>query len=375
MRTLHINTERGWRGGEQQTFQLITGLTAAGHIADAVCRAGEPLAERLKEAGICALEITPRGEFDLISAARIAIFSSKRRHDIIHAHTSHGHALGLLTKLMMPPLAGRMSPLCVSRRVDFDIHKMPLKIGSLKYRLGVARYIAISSTVRNVLIKGGIPPEKINIVPSSVDLARFENVSDDGLRRELGINKDAPVIVSVGSLVGHKAHWHLVRAMTHITRDIPGAICIIVGEGPTRKQIEALTKELSLEGQIKLIGFREDALRFVKMCDVFVISSDMEGLCSSIIEAMAMRKPVVATRAGGIPDLIDNGRNGILVPPADPPALAEAIVAVLKDKQLADRITCAGRTEVEERFHLEKMVSDTLEIYKDVIWAAMEKPE
>lgn len=367
MRTLHIDTERTWRGGEQQAFSLMTGLIRSGHFAEAVCRRDGEFCRSLRDADINALEIKPHGEYDLLAAARIARFMLARRHEIIHAHTSHGHALAQLARLVAAPFTNRLPPLVVSRRVDFSAHRLPFNLNLLKYRFGTARFIAVSTRVRDVLVDDGVPRELISIVPSSADLRRFEGVSVGGLREEFAISPSAKIIVNVGSLVGHKSQVDLVRAMRFVSERVPEAICIIVGEGPQRGRIESEIRQLDLSKHVILAGFRRDAIRFTKLCDVFAISSEMEGLCSCILEAFALSRPVVSTSGGGIPDIVTNGVNGILVPTRDPEALARGIIRLLEDPSLAQQYAAEGRRTVENKFTAERMVASTLAVYREVL--------
>ncbi|MDD5351448.1 MAG: glycosyltransferase family 4 protein, partial [Chthoniobacteraceae bacterium] len=202
----------------------------------------------------------------------------------------------------------------------------------LKYRMGTAHFLAVSSRVRDVLVDDGVPSDRISVVPSSADMARFAGVDSTGLRDEMGLSPAARLVVNVGSLVGHKAHIHLVRAMPRVIERCPDVYCLIVGDGPLRPQIEAEIRALRLGGRILLAGFRRDALRFTKMADVFAISSEMEGLCSSILEA-----------------------------------LAQGIIRVLEDPSLAHRLAAEGTKTVLRDFTSERMVASTLQVYRDVI--------
>ncbi len=363
MRTLHIDTERTWRGGEQQAFSLMRGLIRAGHSAEAVCRRGGEFAEVLRASDITALKIAPWGEYDLLAAARIARFMLAGRHEVVHAHTSHAHSLAQMARLMAAPFTNRLPPLVVSRRVDFSARKLPFSLNLLKYRFGTSHFLAVSTRVKDVLIEDGVPPTHISIVPSSADLSRFEGISIDRLRAELGIANSTKVVVNVGSLVGHKTHIYLVRAMRRVIDRIPDTTCVIVGEGPLRRQIESEIRRLGLSERIILTGFRRDAIRFTKLADVFAISSEMEGLCSCILEAFALSRPVVSTSAGGIPDIVRDGVNGILVPIRDSEALAQGILRLLEDRVLAERYAAEGRRTVESKFTAERMVASTLAVY------------
>jgi glycosyltransferase involved in cell wall biosynthesis len=172
------------------------------------------------------------------------------------------------------------------------------------------------------------------------------------------------VIANVGALVPHKGQKHLVDAMPHVLREVPDAHLIIFGEGELRPQLERQIKELRLEKRVLLAGFRQDVLQLVKSVDLFAMSSVTEGLGSTILDAMAMKLPVVGTHAGGIPETVVHGDTGLLVPPADPRALAGAIVRLLKDPPLGERMGAAALACVAEHFGVANLLSGTLRAYK-----------
>jgi glycosyltransferase involved in cell wall biosynthesis len=176
--------------------------------------------------------------------------------------------------------------------------------------------------------------------------------------------KGAPLVGNVAALAGHKGQRHLVAAAARVIREVPDARFLIVGEGELRDALEHQIKELGLDRHVMLTGFRDDAVGLQKSFDVFVMSSVTEGLGSAMLDAMACRRPVVATRAGGIPEAIEDGVTGLLVPPQDEPALAKAIVRMLKDSEMRARLGEAGRRRVVEEFSVEKMVAATLDAYE-----------
>jgi glycosyltransferase involved in cell wall biosynthesis len=200
LRTLHVNDARGWRGGEQQSFYLIQGLRARGHVAEAVARPGQEYARRLKAAGVTVHEVPMRGEWDILSALRIRRLLRQGRYDVLHLHTAHAHALGVMAAAWL-----RSRPLVfVHRRVDFSLHKLPFGISRLKYVAGVDRFITTSGYIRQVMIADGVDGGRIQAIHSCQDPARFENVTPGDLRAELGLPPGAPTLGNVSALVGHK---------------------------------------------------------------------------------------------------------------------------------------------------------------------------
>jgi len=377
MKTLHVNTERTWRGGEQQTLLLARGLAARGHGVDVACQPGSPMAERARQAGLSVREVKMRGEFDLVAVRRLAALLRAGGHDVVHMHTSHAHTLGVLASLV-----ARRARRIVSRRVDFSIHRTPLRLNGFKYRHGVHRYVAISRAVKDALVKDGVDGARIDVVSSGVDVddlaRRREAARSSGatraLRERLGLGDRSPVIGHVGHLTWHKGQKHLVAAMPRVLEAHPRAVAVIVGEGGERAALEADVARLGLGGAVRLAGFVEDPVPAYGLFDVFVMPSVMEGLCTSILDAMTLEAVVVAAGAGGIPEIVRDGDNGLLVPPGDPAALAEAILRALADAPLRERLRAAGVETVRRRFSADAMVDGTLAVYESVLAAVVAAP-
>lgn len=363
MRVLHVNTERTWRGGEQQVLYLMRGLAERGVPQAIACQPGSPMAARAREHGLAVHELRMVGEIDIPAARRLGRLAREGGHDLLHLHTSHAHTLGVLAAR----LGGAPRPrTLVARRVDFSIHKRGrLGLNRIKYTWGVDRIVCVSHAIRRVLIDDGLPPERLAVVHSGIDLRRFEDVPDRAAehRAAFGLPDDALVIGNVGHLAGHKGQRDLVEAMPSVLARQPRARAVVVGEGEERADLQARIARLDLQGRAVLAGFRDDVAALLRTFDVFAFPSRLEGLGTSVLDAMASRLPIVATRAGGIPEMIDDGVHGLLVPPAAPGALADALVRVLGDPALADRLARAARTRVEERFTWRHTVEGTLAEY------------
>ena len=363
LRTLHIDTERGWRGGEQQALYLMKGLRARGHDVQLVCRPGEPFAERAAEAGIPVRPMRPKGELDPVAVFRVAAWLRKERFDVVHAHTSHAHALAVSAAALCSKNA---RPACiVSRRVAFSIRRGVLS--RIKYRHVVDRYIAISDCIRRVLIEDGIAQDKIRLVYSSVDPSRYEGVFAAGLRRELGLPAEAPLLVNVAALTANKGQSVLLKAFSRAVQESPNLRCVIVGDGPLRQALEAEARVLKIADLVLFAGFRNDPLRCIAMGDVFVMTSHMEGLCTSILDALGLGRPVVVTRAGGMPEIVEHGHNGLLAENRDPASIAEQITRMLGDKDLRRRCVANGLRTVRERFSVDTLVEGTLAVYRECL--------
>ena len=251
--------------------------------------------------------------------------------------------------------------LVASRRVDF-----PLKLNALsqwKYRQ-VAAFLCASECIRQILIGQGIPRERAVTVHEGIDLAHVDAAPPMSVREAFWLPTNAPIVGCIGALVEHKGHRHLVHAAGDIVRAVPEARVVILGEGDLRAELTRMIHELGLERHVLLPGFRPDVLSLLKTFDVFVMPSITEGLGTSILDAMACGRAVVASGVGGIPEVVVSEETGLLVPPRNPSALAAAIVRLLGDRALADRFGAAGRARVEQHFTAERMVQETLDVYR-----------
>ncbi len=363
VRILHVNTERTWRGGEQQNLWLATGLRDRGEESEVVARPGSALAERARAAGLPVHEIPLRGEWDLASVLSLRRLYGRRRPDIVHMHTSHAHTLGCLARIGRP-----LPRTVVSRRVDFSIYRNALRLSRWKYLWLGDRYVAISGAVRDVLVRDGIPADRIEVVPSGVDADRIERAERRDLRAELGLPPGTPLVGDVAAFGWHKAQEVLVDAVPSLLRRVPDAHVVLVGDGECRPAVEERARALGLLGtRVRFLGFRDDVPEVLQSLDVFVMCSVMEGLCTSALDAQAAGVPVVASAVGGLVEAVADGETGLLVPPRDPEALADGVARLLLDRERAGRLGAAGRRRVREAFSVEAMVEGTRAVYGRVL--------
>jgi len=355
LRVAHLDTARSWRGGQAQVLLLMNGLRERG-VTNRLLAPSGPLAERARAQGFETIEWNSRGDLDV--GATLAAMRHLRGIDVAHAHSAHAHAIGVPAARL-----ARVPAVVVSRRVDFSVSTHPLS--RLKYRLPVDRYLCISRGVMDVMRAGGIPASRLALVPSGVVIRRSPPLAVD-LRALIGAPPGAPVIGTVAALAPHKNHADLMRAAAIVVRERPDVQFAWVGEGSCRAALEAQRRELALERSVHLVGFRDDALGLLSQFTLFVLSSYLEGLCTSLLDAQALGIPVIATAVGGVPDVIEDGVNGRLVPGRDPAALAAAILAALDAPRAREAWAAAG-SERAERFSAASMVERTLAVYRDVI--------
>ncbi len=359
MNILHLDSEQDWRGGQSQILLLSEGLKKKGYGV-MVLGCCPLLINRCREREIEAQEIPIHSEFDILAAIKVARVLKRENIQIIHIHSSHAHSIGLLASLIRP------TKVVLSRRVDFHIRKNP--ISWLKYKIKIDKIIAISQRVKRVLVEDGIDEKKIDVVYDGIDLTNLRNPQGDYLYKEFGFSKDIPIIGIVAALTPyeHKDHKNFLESASIIKENLPSAKFLIVGDGPFKREIENLSAGLNLSDSVIFTGFRTDIPQLLSIFTIFVLSSYLEGLCTSLLDAQAVGIPIVATNTGGIPEIINDGVTGLLVPPRNPGALAETVLKLTLDRPLAKRLAEAGKGSVK-RFSQERMVDETEKIYFEVM--------
>lgn len=346
MMVVHCDFSREWRGGQHQLLLLARGLGRAGWRQLIVARPA--LLERWRAAGCEAL---PAGW----QAAR-----ALRRADVAHAHDARALGWVLLARL------GRARPACVaSRRVAF-----PLGVwGAAKYRRAGA-VLAVSDFIRAQLLARGLHPDRVSVVRDALDPADLPDAGQARarVRAALGWPPSARCLACSSALTPEKGVMDLIAALPRLESDI---LVLLAGEGAEEPWLRRQAAHLGVAQRILWTPGRERSEgksfsipELIAAADVFVLPSRHEGLGSSLLLALALGRPVVATTAGGIPEIIAADRNGLLVPAADPPALAAAIMTLLRDPARASRLAENGAQSLEARFSPEALAAGTLAAYR-----------
>jgi L-malate glycosyltransferase len=358
MFSLHIDTARTWRGGQNQVLVTVLGLRTLGHRTMLVAHPGGELRQRARE-GLDLIPLAPKTEMDLGAAWRLSRLVKQLKPDVVHAHDPHGVAMASLGLSMSTEAT---KPLLVaSRRVDFHIRNNAMS--RWKYRQ-VDCFICASEAIRRMLVADGVPAAKTVTVHEGIDLGRVDAAPPANVHEELWLPHQAPLVGNVAALAPHKGQRHLIEAAALVLRQVPDARFVICGEGELRPALERQIKDHRLEKHVLLLGFRPDVLSLHKAFEIFAMSSVSEGLGTSLLDAMASGKPIVATSVGGIPEIVVDGVTGLLVPPRDHHAMAAAIVRLLKEAALRERMGAAALALVRKKFSAERMVQDTLRVYE-----------
>lgn len=358
MKVLHVEAGRHLYGGAQQVLYLLDGLQRLGIENVLVCPTDSELADRAMPFGEV-VTLPMRGDVDLGLIARLRRLIRAHRPDIVHLHSRRGADV-------LGGVASRLAgvPCVLSRRVDNPESR--LWVG-LKYRL-YAHVIAISEGIRDVLLDEGLAATRVTCVRSAVDLQDWPQGCDRGaFLREFGLPDDAPVAGMIAQFIPRKGHRHLLAALPRVLERHPGLQVLLFGQGPLVAAVKAAVGDQGLDAHVHLVGFRPDLARWLGCLDMIVHPAEKEGLGVSLLQAAAAGLPIIAARAGGMPEIVEDGRNGLLVAPGDVMALAEAMKCLLDDGTLRVEMGRRGRARIDTHFAPDAMVAGNLAVYRRVL--------
>ena len=326
---LHIDTEKYWRGGQQQTVNLHHQLLRTNRKSLLVCPPQSKTEEFCRQNNIPVIPLKMRNEADIIAALKISSIVKKENVLIIVAHTAQALSLAI------PAVTRSKScKLIAVRRVDFHVGQNTLS--RWKYSTVLLTHIvAVSEAIKKILISDNIPKEKISVIYDGIDINKFKkSLPADNLREQLNIPDKHIVVGTVAALVGHKDYPNLLNAAKLALDRNKQITFIAVGSGDDKKKLVELHSELGLGDNFIFTGFQKDVGQYFKLFDIFVLPSKTEGLGSSLLDAMAMNLPLIGTNTGGIPELIENNKNGLLVEKENSRALADAIIKLADNDEL-----------------------------------------
>lgn len=361
MKILHIDTENYWRGGQQQVFYLHEGLIKRGINSVLVCGKDSELKKRCIEKNLPYYDINILGELDFLSAFKISRFCKLKNIDIIQAHSAHSQTIAIFVKILISKLK-----LIAVRRVDFHIKKnllSKLKYGTKK----IDRIVSISEFIKKVLLEDGVNENKLITIRSGTNINKFDEIKvDEIFQNSLKQNRNTFLIGTVAAFAGHKDFPNLLKAYKLIKGNLQNTKLCIVGDGPLKYDIENFAKELNIYDDIIFAGFQSDIGKYLKSFDIFVLASKKEGLGTSIIDAMSVGLPIVATNTGGIPELIKSYNNGILVEPKNPDQLSKAVIEVITNNELRLQLSENAKRD-SANFSIEKNIDKYVELYNELL--------
>ena len=353
---LHINAEMNWAGGEVQTLLLTEKSVSSEYRHVIACPPDSQLSQRAKEKGLEVFEIPMRSFGDVFAVWRLSKLMTDLHVDIVHMHTYLAHYLGACAAT----IAG-VSPNIVTRRMNFPIEHSVLNYWL--YNLSMKRVVAISQSVERCLWDYVTVKDKIVTIPSAIAIDK-----EKPWRARMGTSETSTITIgTVCHLIERKGVQYLLQAAARILRRFPQVKLLIVGDGPLRQSLENLAAEHGIEDKVCFRGFQECVQAELEKMDIFVMASLEEALGVAILEAMAAGTPVVATNVGGIPEIVEHGKSGLLVPSRDSEAIYRAVTLLLSNPDKLSQYAAHGYAFVSRHHCAELMVADYERIYNSLL--------
>ncbi len=359
MKIFHIETGRNFLGGPQQVLYLINALDKLGHENILICPPGSGISLEARKFGIKVKHFSCFGDLDFLFAYRLSVFLKKNLPDIVHCHGRRGaDLLGGLA------VTCTNTPGVISRRVDNLENKL---FSKLRYK-NFKKIIAISEAIQSILKENSIEDEKVEIIKDAVDvLSLSKKPNFDFFKKEFGFGDDIFLAAAVGQLIPRKGHKYLLQAVAEIRKQFKNFKLVIFGDGFLRKKLQKQLISLRLEDTVRFAGFYDNLDDFIGCFKLLIHPALKEGLGVAVLKASAAGVPVIASKVGGLPEAIDNNKTGFLVNPGSAIELENAIAKLIKDKELHQRLSKAGKLKMQTEFSISTMVTKHLSLYKSLI--------
>ena len=353
LRILHSESSNGWGGQEHRTFKEMLALRERGHSLELVCVPGARLGERLAAEGFTVHTTTMRSGADVSAVAHMRRILKQGRFDVLNTHSGRDSLLGgAAARLAGTPLIVRTRHLALAITSRATYTWLPHKV------------VAVSQSVMRYLVSEGVPQKDIVTIYTGIVKAQSVSRASSTLRAELGLGEDAVIAGTVAIMRDKKGHPDLIRIAKPLIDQRPNLHFVFAGDGPLFDEIQANVQAQGLAGHIHLLGLRRDIPNVLAGFDLFVLPTHQEALGTSFIEAMAAGLPVIGTAVDGVPEVIDDGVNGLLVSAHDDPALAAAMLRLVDAPDERRRMGAAGLRTTQTRFSVDTMASEMVAFYR-----------
>lgn len=359
MRILHTESSQGWGGQENRIYNEALGINKLGSRVIIVSQPGSVLGQRAAQAGIETRYCRMRKSYDFPAIFFLLNLINKEKIDVINTHSGKDSLLAAIAGR----LSGRKPVIVRTRHLALPI------TSKFTYSVLPHKIVTVSESVRQYMIhEEGISPEKVVAVPTGVNLERFDPVnSKGGLKAELGLKESTPLAGMIAIFRKKKGHHILLEAVPDILKAVPDAKFVLAGNGPTEEKIKEMSREMGIDRHMVFLGLRPDIPSVLKSIDVFVLPTLQEALGTSLLEAMAMEKPVVTSNIDGIPEIVKDGVTGLLVKPGDSAGLAQAVISLLRNGEKARAMGLEGRKITESGYTVDRMVEGMHRVYRSLL--------
>jgi L-malate glycosyltransferase len=360
----HIISGDLWAGAEVQAFSLIKELSKISFVnLNVITFNNGILSSKVLDSGIQLTVIEERYTNLFAMIWRIYNVVKERMIDIFHVHGFKENLIGgIVAKIL-------------SSRVVRTHHGKGMIEGSLLHyfiekineKFLTNQLISVSQDLKHFLLSKNFQKSKIAVVRNSIDIKKIPSVENSiEVKTKLQIRDDVSVIGTIGRLVTVKGHKYLLEAARDIISKNNRVVFVFVGSGPLLDELKEFTASLGIEDYVRFTGFSDDPFPLLNIFDIFVLTSLYEGIPMALLEAMSMGKPIISTCVGGIPEIIKDGHNGLLVPPRDPKELSDACLKLLNEPQLSVTLASNAKNDSEQLHSLRNSVSETITLYKEI---------
>lgn len=372
LKVVHITEGADWGGMEAHLYSLLPGLQRGDSFeVECITLHEGLLSERLRDRGIKTKVFSRLGKLDFFVLIRLITYFRSSKVDIIHLHGYLGIFYGILAAVMSG------IPVKVITLHASSTHGNPNKrLTKLNCYLWLAYFlmkkskayaIAVSKeTYDRHLRERKISTERMTVIHNGIGIEENQSCNSELVKRDLGVKDNDFIVGIVGRIDDNKGHIYFIRAAQSILKSRKDVHFLIVGNGPMENELKAFCRENDLEEHIHFLGFQDNILAYLSLMDILVIASSSEGIPYTLLESMAKGIPVIATNVGGIPEVIQNGVSGLLVPPRDSGAMGACIMTLLYDEPLRKRLSGKGLEILNRHFSQESMVQSTLKFYQNI---------
>ncbi|AHM60220.1 glycosyltransferase [Flammeovirgaceae bacterium 311] len=361
LKVLHLSSETSWRGGEQQIAYLIEELSALGVDNIVACQKGSPFEAYCQKKGIPYISLSFRNSFDLTTSLGVKQLCSREKADLVHIHSSKSHGVAILADMM-----GNKLPLILSRRVDFPPKSNVFTSQKYNYPR-IRRILCVSEAIRQVMLPHIVEKEKVHTVYSGIDLKKFDSPQPANyLRTQFEISRQQLLVGNISAIAPHKDYYTFVDTAEELLRRKLPLKFLIIGKGPEEAAIKAYVQNKGLQEQIYFPGFLNNIQQILPELDIFLMTSETEGLGTTLLDAFAAKVPVVATRAGGIPEIVRHEQTGLTAAVKDVQGLANAVELLVKQEEYRKQLSEQAYSFVKS-FDKKQTALQTLQHYQQVL--------
>jgi len=364
MKILHFSSAKTWRGGEQQIIYLFEELQQKQLQQWIFCVKGSALANYCQQQNIPHFTYQKRFSINPLVGLQLKKLSHQLAIDLIHLHDAHSHTFGYISAIL-----GNKTPFVLSRRVDF-----PVKNNWFSYQKynhpSIKKIISVSHNVQQILAPAIQDSTKLQVIHSGIDTTRFNFTNQQILRQAYNISENTIIIANVAAIAPHKDYFTFVDTAAILLKESPNLtfrFFIIGADGGEAASIRKYIETKKIANHVILTGFRKDMAQILPEVAIFLFTSKEEGLGTSVVDALACGIPVVATNAGGVPEIIQDGENGFLAPIRNARLLAKKVNYLLANPSIVEQFIKNGK-KTALQFSKSIMASKTLVVYKNIIY-------